>query len=45
VATHNYDITPDGQRILAIRPATSGTNVPVVVLNFFEELNRLVPTQ
>jgi len=43
VATHNYDITPDGQRILAIRPATSGTNVPVVVLNFFEELKRLVP--
>jgi hypothetical protein len=44
VATHNYDVTPDGRRLLAIRPGRSGRSAPVVVLNFFEELNRLVPT-
>jgi hypothetical protein len=46
--SRTFDIAPDGRRFLMM---TSGTNdkraAPqiVVVLNFFEELKRLVPTQ
>jgi len=45
-----YDIHPDGQRFLMIKPATAettdGEELPqlIVVLNWFEELKRLVPT-
>ncbi len=43
-----YDIAPDGQRFLMIKPAetTEGgaINDVVLVLNWFEELKRLVPT-
>jgi hypothetical protein len=43
-----YDITPDGQRFLMVFPADSVAATPDeqihVVLNWFEELKRLVPT-
>ena len=41
-----YDVHPDGQRFLNLRPATrndSGERHLVVVLNWAEELKRLVP--
>jgi serine/threonine-protein kinase len=44
-----YDVSPDGSRFLMIKSAASSTNSPtvqlVVVLNWFEELKRLVPTK
>ena len=41
----NYDISPDGERFLIIQDSKSaGSTEFVVVLNWFEELNRLVPT-
>jgi serine/threonine-protein kinase len=43
-----YDVSPDGQRFLMIKEGAAGeTSVPqlVVVLNWFEELKRLVPTK
>jgi serine/threonine-protein kinase len=45
----SYDVSPDGQRFLMIKEnAAEGQNASpprmVVVLNFFEELKRLVPT-
>jgi len=39
----NYDISPDGQRFLMIKQVEVGTQINVV-LNWFEELKRLVPT-
>ena len=40
-----YDISPDGQRFLMIQPERqAGLKEIVVVLNWFQELNRLVPT-
>ncbi len=42
-----YDVSPDGQRILAIQavePGQPGTQINVV-LNWFEELKRLAPTR
>jgi len=41
-----YDISPDGERFLMIKESdeTSSTEEFVVVLNWFEELKRLVPT-
>jgi hypothetical protein len=45
----SYDISPDGQRFLMIKEGgADGTAAPpsiIVVLNWFEELKRLVPTQ
>jgi len=45
-----YDVAPDGQKFLMIKPVeaveeglTAGQQI-VVVLNWFEELERLVPT-
>jgi hypothetical protein len=39
-----YDIAPDGQRFLMIKlEQTAGSQINVV-LNWFEELKRLVPT-
>ncbi len=38
-----YDISPDGQRFLMIK-AVEGVAQLNVVLNWFEELKRLVPT-
>ncbi|MDA2925536.1 hypothetical protein MYX65_12965 [Acidobacteria bacterium AH-259-L09] len=39
----SYDISPDGQRFLMIKEAEGGTQIHVV-LNWFEELKRLVST-
>jgi Tol biopolymer transport system component len=43
-----YDVSPDGQRFLMIKPGevTASSSLPqiVVVQNWFEELKRLVPT-
>ncbi|MDA2924124.1 hypothetical protein MYX65_05620, partial [Acidobacteria bacterium AH-259-L09] len=44
-----YDISPDGQRFLMIKEAEQAEQTPtrdelIVVLNWFEELKRLVPT-
>ena len=39
-----YDVSPDGQRFLVLKePATDDAIDLLVVLNFFEELKRLVP--
>ena len=43
----NYDVSPDGQRFLMLKPAeqTQGALTQInVVLNWFEELKRRVPT-
>jgi Tol biopolymer transport system component len=43
----NYDVTPDGQRFLMLKPSESAEAAPTqinVVLNWFEELKRKVPT-
>ena len=43
-----YDVSPDGERFLMIKEGGSGDETPpaepIVVLNWFEELKRLVPT-
>jgi Tol biopolymer transport system component len=39
-----YDISPDGQRFLMIKAVEGNTAQINVVLNWFEELKRLVPT-
>ena len=38
----NYDVSPDGQRFLMIKDESSSGRLNIV-LNWFEELNRLVP--
>ena len=45
-AVVNYDISPDGQRFLMIKAADEEEEPGQihVVLNWFEELKRLVPT-
>ena len=43
----NYDVTPDGQRFVVLLPeGTTGaaSTQLVIVLNWFDELRRLVPT-
>jgi len=48
VAGRAYDISPDGRRFLMIKESEEDTSVPMsmtVVLNWFEELERLVPTE
>ena len=49
VKVRHYDSSPDGQRFLMIKEAgeieeTSARDELIVVLNWFEELKRLVPT-
>jgi serine/threonine-protein kinase len=42
----NYDVSPDGQRFLMLKPAEQAQAAPTqinVVLNWFEELKRRVP--
>jgi Tol biopolymer transport system component len=42
----NYDVSPDGQRFLMLKPSDSAEAAPTqinVVLNWFEELKRKVP--
>jgi len=40
----DYDVSPDGQRFLMIKESDKGQAQIKVVLNWFEELKRLVPT-
>jgi Tol biopolymer transport system component len=43
----NYDVSPDGQRFLMVKPSEQEQAVPTqinVVLNWFEELKQKVPT-
>ncbi len=44
----NYDISPDGQRFVMVKESSEAGERPPdqinVVLNWFEELKRLVPT-
>ncbi len=40
----NYDVTPDGQRFIMIKSDAQEARQINVVLNWFEELKRLVPT-
>jgi Tol biopolymer transport system component len=43
----NYDVSPDGQHFLMLKPAEAAEGAPSqinVVLNWFEELKRRVPT-
>jgi hypothetical protein len=43
----NYDVTPDGQRFLMLKPveqAQAASTQINVVLNWFEELKQKVPT-
>ncbi len=43
--TANYDVTPDGQRFVMVRSGQTVVQSQInVVLNWFEELKRLVPT-
>ncbi len=47
VPIDNYDVSPDGQRFLMIKPSEQAQAAPTqinVVLNWFEELKRRVPT-
>jgi serine/threonine-protein kinase len=46
-ASSNYDVSPDGQRFLMLKPVESAQSAPTqinVVLNWFEELKQKVPT-
>ncbi len=41
----NYDVTPDGQRFIMVKAEQELALTQInVVLNWFEELKRLVPT-
>ena len=47
ISTPNYDVSPDGQRFLMLKPVESAQEAPTqinVVLNWFEELKQKVPT-
>jgi Tol biopolymer transport system component len=47
VPSPNYDVSPDGQRFLMLKPGDPAGETPTqinVVLNWFEELKRKVPT-
>ena len=44
----DYDVSPDGQRFLMLKPAAQAEEGPTqinVVLNWFEDLKRLAPTR
>ena len=43
--SRTYDISPDGERFLMIKESAGGDSTEfVVIINWFEELKRLVPT-
>jgi serine/threonine-protein kinase len=47
-ASPNYDVSPDGQRFLMLKPVEQEQAAPTqinVVLNWFEELKRRVPAE
>jgi hypothetical protein len=44
----NYDISPDGQRVVVVKPVNASNAPPpqlIVVQHFDEMLKRLVPTK
>ena len=41
--SQTYDVSPDGQRFILVQPTELSSQLNVV-LNWFEELNELVPT-
>jgi dipeptidyl aminopeptidase/acylaminoacyl peptidase len=46
VQSPNYDVSPDGQRFLMVKPITADESAPTqinVVLNWFDELKRVAP--
>ena len=48
VSAANYDVSPDGQRFLMLKAARVQDEAPTqinVVLNWFQELKRLVPVE
>jgi Tol biopolymer transport system component len=48
ISNANYDVSPDGQRFLMLKPGEVEQAAPTqinVVLNWFDELKRLVPTR
>jgi Tol biopolymer transport system component len=48
VPNANYDVSPDGQRFLMLKPISAAEATPTqinVVLNWFEELKRRVPAK
>jgi len=43
---HNYDVMPDGEHFIMIRSEEESSATEIhVVLNWFNELERLVPTK
>ncbi len=44
LSTPNYDVAPDGQRFLMLKPIEQAAQINVV-LNWFEELKRRVPSK
>jgi len=44
-APNRFDVTPGGERFLVLESRGSGAAEIQVVLNWFEELERLVPTK
>ena len=44
IGASNYDVSPDGERFVMVRYSEESTPRINVVLNWFEELERLVPT-
>jgi hypothetical protein len=47
VPLHNFDVSPDGQHFLMLKAVEQEQTAPtqiIVVLNWFEELKRLVPS-
>ena len=47
LTTSNYDVSPDGQRFLMLKPTEQAQAAPTqinVVLNWFEELKQKVPS-
>jgi hypothetical protein len=43
-AAPNYDVSLDGRTFLMVQQAAMATSSVVIVINWFEELKRLVPT-
>jgi hypothetical protein len=41
----NYDMSPDGERFLMVKDSEQEAKQVNVVLNWFSELERLVPTR
>ena len=44
-ALQTFDVTPDGQQFVMIKPAAESTSRLLLMDNFLEELERLVPAR